>query len=301
MKKQIPTVIGILIILLVAGAVGASVFFLSQEEEEKVLFEKEVIDVDEKDEDEGVKIYRNEELGIEFEYPEYLGEFKKIDKEEKEVLPGREFPKKLNRGITYEAIRLPDNNKFPLYFSLESKDFYYDSDRHPYYVLGLRTMDKLPAAFGEIDDINSYCKEIKNRQLEEKKEESKDHHNALLLNCEKIEVGNRKGVLKDHIFYKKGLTGAIGNHEFFRLLLVNTHIEDYPVFIVSLDLDGYLLSRHGEEGDKRKLCIHEEDCFSSEEIIRQGQNFYPFKASLEQHEKEVSALNQIISTFRFLD
>ena len=42
-KKQIPTTIGILIIFLLAGIVGASVLFLTQEDEEKVLLRGDIV------------------------------------------------------------------------------------------------------------------------------------------------------------------------------------------------------------------------------------------------------------------
>jgi len=54
MKKQIPTIIGILIVLLFTGVIGISVFFLSQEDEKILLleedsdYEKEITSIDEK-------------------------------------------------------------------------------------------------------------------------------------------------------------------------------------------------------------------------------------------------------------
>ncbi len=78
MTKTIPTTLGILIILLVAGVAGASVLFFNQEIEEKVALEEETFfeedEIVEEDEFVDWNTYRNEEHGFEISYPENLKE-----------------------------------------------------------------------------------------------------------------------------------------------------------------------------------------------------------------------------------
>ncbi len=87
MTKTIPTTIGVLIVVLVAGVAGASVLFFNQEVEEVVVLEEETfVEVDEiaeedidydkedvvdvKDETDNWNTYRNEEYGFKIKYPE---------------------------------------------------------------------------------------------------------------------------------------------------------------------------------------------------------------------------------------
>ena len=82
MKKQIPTTVGILIILILAGVVGASVFFLSQEDEEVALGEdiehgKERVGIDEEE--------KEAELKGEAEKSEKVDTYDELDPVEQEI------------------------------------------------------------------------------------------------------------------------------------------------------------------------------------------------------------------------
>ncbi len=81
MTKTIPTTIGILIILLVAGVAGASVLFFSQEDKDVVLLEEGFYETDEVAKEDDVELqkedefadwntYKNEKYGFEFKYPD---------------------------------------------------------------------------------------------------------------------------------------------------------------------------------------------------------------------------------------
>ncbi len=84
MTKTIPTTLGVLIIVLVAGVAGASVLFFNQEAEEVALEEETFVEEDEiaeEDEFADWNTYRNEEMGFKFKFPENWTkeECKKID------------------------------------------------------------------------------------------------------------------------------------------------------------------------------------------------------------------------------
>jgi hypothetical protein len=79
MNKTMPTTIGILITVLVAGVAGASVLFFNQGlEEEIVSLEGDVFEIDKEDEPEleeektGFIKHTSEIFPLEFEYPEHL-------------------------------------------------------------------------------------------------------------------------------------------------------------------------------------------------------------------------------------
>ncbi len=80
MTKTIPTTVGILIILLVAGLAGASFLFFGQEDEDVLSLEKDFYETDEVAKEDDVEIekedefadwntYKNEEYGFKFRYP----------------------------------------------------------------------------------------------------------------------------------------------------------------------------------------------------------------------------------------
>ncbi len=80
MTKTIPTTIGVLIIILVAGVAGASVLLFSQDvEEEVVLEEKSFIEEDETDTGEEPEIEDDEKTELEI-YPEAEPEPEKDEK-----------------------------------------------------------------------------------------------------------------------------------------------------------------------------------------------------------------------------
>ena len=68
-KRQIPTTIGILIIVLITGVAGAGVLFFSQEDEERGLLKGIVEEETEKDKFDRWQLYQNKEFAFEMKYP----------------------------------------------------------------------------------------------------------------------------------------------------------------------------------------------------------------------------------------
>ncbi len=88
MKKQISTLVGALIILLVAGVAGASILLVAQEEKTAlkgdIEYEKEIVDIDEEKKLEEEKEHEEEKEDSEKGEDEKEAEKEKEDKEEKE-------------------------------------------------------------------------------------------------------------------------------------------------------------------------------------------------------------------------
>ncbi len=88
MSKQIPTAIGILIVLLVAGMAGASVLILSQEGEEVVLLEEgvedeeEMMDINDKEKDDETEELKKSSWSFEVSFPHHPYRYPRGDEEE---------------------------------------------------------------------------------------------------------------------------------------------------------------------------------------------------------------------------
>lgn len=208
------------------------------------------------------KTYKDEKHGISLIYPGYWGNYNRYTEENME-----KFEK--DRGITYYFENNPN-----VKMALESKDFKLDHPGSLYDYL----LDGVPVSFKQVTDIDKYCTENKKESLL----------------CEKYNLSEDKsGILEDRIFCLASPTGGGINCSYYRFFFTVIANKDFPVFVLSarVGTSDYNDPVYKEcDYDKIQNIDLSKNCFKKN-----------YKAYFIKHEKELSELSKIISSFKFAE